>query len=366
MQRLSAARPLLGLLLAGAFVCAPTPAFGQVETLDPKLITMVSLSGGDRERVQTFVQAQLAGLTSDDFTRVRRSRAALLAPLGQSSATASFRDAYAGALWPTVETLIESEDAAQRLTGMRLAGGLGTERAADRLIGLLDSDDEGIRVFAAGRLGEVLGSITPNSATLSPEGASRVIEALGKTIRQDPQTRAADAAARSLGVATEIRPGLLNDARSRAITVLSEASGERVRGAELDKGTIGFALRASGIVRTSVAKNEAMSAPASKAAIGLGADVLSRVLEGFDPQQDTLRELEVGLVRAAESVVYFSRRRHAETTGRGGQVPETDLATKLASDNARDLRDFPTDTVQLLSALERDYGFDRGRFVPGP
>ena len=79
----------------------------------------------------------------------------------------------------------------------------------------------------------------------------------------------------------------------------------------------------------------------------------------------TSTESAIGSIRAAESVVYFARRRHAESANQAATFQPTQLAEKLESDDVRVKRDFVPDTIRLLGTIESDYGFEKGRFVPG-
>lgn len=351
-----------GLLVAGLLAAVAGSASGQVETLDPRLVSSSSISGSEQSAIETFVRAHTSNLNADAFSDVRRSRTALLAPLGESNVTVSFRNAYAQAMWPSVEALLDSDEPTQRLTGMRLAGMLGTDDAAERLIDLLGSGDPGVRVFAAGRLGDTLGTVGPTAAAISPNATADVIAALGDAISNDEEPRVADAAVRALDRATNIRQGLLNNARSRAIEVLSASASERIAGLDRNLDAAGFSLRVCGAVRTAVSTNDSLTADAALAAIAIGADVLAVAIDTVDTEQPATDD-QIGLVSAGEAVVYLARRQHANAINSRDTVEVTELATKLQGDNIPQRRKFRNDGIQLLQNLEREYGFDEGRFI---
>ncbi|MEQ8770381.1 MAG: hypothetical protein RIB60_07725 [Phycisphaerales bacterium] len=352
-----------GLLVAGLLAAASHAATAQVETLDPRVISSSSISGSDRSAIESFVTAHAAGLTSDTFNNVRRSRTALLAPLAESNATVSFRNAYADAIWPTIESLLDADDATRRLTGMRLAGMLGTDEAAGRLVDLLMSDDAGVRVFAAGRLGDTLSTVGPAAAAISPDAAAEIIDALGDAIANDDEPRVADAAVRALEQAMQIRPGLLNQARARAIRVLSESASERIAALGEGETAVEFSLRVCGVVRAAVSTNDPVTTDAARAAIAAGADVLAGVVETYDARQPATDE-QIGLVSAAEATIFFARRQHAQATNTPANFGATNFAQTLQAENLTERRDFRNNGVRFLQSLEDDYDFEAGRFQP--
>ncbi len=351
-----------GLLAAGVLAAVSHAAVAQVETLDPRLISSSSISGSDQSAISAFVNAHAPRLSADSFSDVRRARTALLAPLSQTNATVSFRNAYAEAIWPAVEALLDSDDATHQLTGMRVAGMLGTDDAADRLVELLASDDAGVRVFAAGRLGDTLGTVGPAAAAISPNATAEVIDALGDAISNDEEPRVADAAARALERAMEIRPGLLNNARSRAIEVLSSSASTRIGDAANDETAVGFSLRVCGVVRTAISTSDPVTVASAKAAIGMGADVLKGVVYTYDARQPATDE-QVGLVSAAEAVIFYARRQHAQATNTRASFGPTSFAQTLRAENVTERRDFRNNGIRFLQDLERDYGFETNRFI---
>jgi len=353
--------PARGLLLAGVLAASCHAAAAQVETLDPSLISRTSISGADQSAIASFVGSYADGLRADSFNDVRRARTALLAPLTRPSATVSFRNAYADAIWPTVESLLDSDDPTQRLTGMRLAGMLGTDAAAERMIELLASVDAGVRVFAAGRLGDTLGTVGPSAAAISPDATADVIDALGGAIANDDEPRVADASVRALERATAIRPGLLNEARARAVRVLSDAASQRLATLEQDE-SVEFALRVCGVVRAAVSTNDPITTASAKAAIAAGADVLAGVVNTYDAREQATDE-QVGLVSAAEAVIFYARRQHAQASNVPANFGATTFAQTLQAENLTERRDFRNNGISFLQELERDYGFEAGRFI---
>jgi hypothetical protein len=328
------------------------------------MVSALNVSSAQQAEIQAFVNARAEELTAPDFSRVKRARDALLAPLGQANVSVSFRQAYSRALWPRIEALLDAESIESRLTGMRLAGALGTEEPTARLIELLSSDDDGLRVFAAQRLGPVLQPAASNTAGISPETAARVIDALGAMIRSEPILSGVDVAVRSLGVAAQLPESALGNARDRAVRVLSESTGARMarinqRGDESAQEML-VALRAAGIVRGAVSETPPSTATA-KAVMGFGGDTMAavvRTLRGTNLSPADLAA-EARIVRAAEGVVYFARRSSEPT------LQPTNFAGLLEKE--RGTRDFQNEVIRFLgqgSPLAR-YGFAADRFISG-
>lgn len=339
-------------------------AHAQVDQLPPTVVGSLNISAGAQAQIDAFVAARAPELTDADFTRVKRARDALLAPLGQPNVSVAFRQAYGRALWPHISALLDAEPIQSRLTGMRLAGAVGTEEPAARLIELLGSEDDGIRVFAAQRLGPVLQHAGKNSAGVSPETAARVIDALGAMVRDEPVLSGADVAVRSLGVGAQLPAAVLGNARDRAIAVLAQSAGARMarvnqRGQESAKEML-IALRAAGIVRDAVSETPP-SPETAKAVMGFGADTLAAVVRTLRGTSLAPGELtaEIRIVRAAEGVVYFARRPTEPT------LQPTNFAALLEKE--RGTRDFQNEVIRFLgqgSPLAR-YGFAPDRFISG-
>lgn len=350
----------------------PAVGVAQVDALPATIIRAASIGPNEQSQIDAFVQRYAPALSSSDYEEVKRARDFLLAPLEQDGFSVDFRQKYSQALWPTMKALMESGNPFEQLTGMRLAGQAATEQPTQALIKLLSSDDAGVRVFAAGRLGMVLKSSATSVSGISPETAASVARALGERVRADDELRVADASVRALGEATVMPPKAVNGLREVAIRELGDAIGARLRGkrAHLEPGNeeLLVALRALGLVGQAVADATASpGAETAKSAVGAGGDAVAYILARFDA--DLIGEdktVEVRVLRAAETALVFGRQRYAEAKGTTQAIAPTKLAEQLQSERPRDFRIAATGLLGPSSDLVREFGFKPDRFLGTP
>lgn len=362
--RPTAAR-MAGVIVAACLLGSPAHA-----DIPAALSRATTVSASDREVIDDHVAGAVEQLGSGDLARSRNARSALLEPLSRGDVSAPFRQAYARALQPVIDDLIGSADPLTQLTGLRLAGACASESAVRTLAGYLTHEDDGLRMFAVGRLERAMGTLGIPSGLLGDGAAERqAIEALGGLIRRDSNPRVADAAARALAPATTLTDPDLVGVRRLAIRTLSEAAGDRIVGLDhrdVSQQELAAAVRATAIVRLGVADpNIPPGREAAIAATRLGGDALGLVLaivRSDNAPGD--RSLLVQLTQAAETAVYFGRFGFARaTSGDPTSIQQTTLGELVEQgDDGR----FRNEVIRLLgpaSGPVRDMGLDANRFI---
>lgn len=343
----------------------------QLDTLPVSVTGAARIDSGLQQQIDAYVARCAPGLSSGDFEEAKRARDQLLQPLESPGFSVAFRQAYAEALWPTMQDLLASDDPFDQLAGMRLAGQAATERPTEALIERLSSDDAGVRVFAAGRLGGVIRTATTATGSVSTETVQKIVRALAERVRTDEELRVADASVRALGEATVLSPRALDGVRDLATRELAEAIGARLRHGRSsltpDQDEMLVALRALGLIGRSVADaNANPSAETSKSAVGAGGDAIGYILARFDA--DLIGEdktVEVRLVRAAQTAFFFGRQRHAEATGGSGNIPQPTLDAQLEGQRPREFRNEAIRLLGPASSLIGEFGFKPDRFIGG-
>lgn len=351
------ARAQLGNTLPSDIILAPRPSSAQVEAI--------------RQYIATHAESAL----SDDFTASRRAHEGLEQPLGTPGLTVGFRQAYAEAVMPVVDRLLASDDASHRAAGVRIAGAVATDTAVNRLLDVVQGDDQGLTLFAVTRLGRTLETLRRGNARGPTEsGAMRTIDALGAVVESAKDPVIADAAVRSLAVATELDAIELPAVRDHALAVLGERAATRARGQQINarnpQPELLVLLRACGVARASILEPNAIaSQEASRGAVALGAaaiGLVTRRLEADRIGRGDRRGVDLELLRAGESLLYYARDEHAQASGRSpGSVQRTELAATLERGDERAFRTQARTLVGPASELVETFRFTPAdRFLP--
>ncbi|MFT5423591.1 MAG: hypothetical protein ACI89L_001372 [Phycisphaerales bacterium] len=342
------------------------PSLGQIIDLSPVIPTKSVIRGTEQAAIDTFVDAHTKQIESGDITAVIRSRTALTKPLESPSVTRAFRRAYGDAVLPVVQSLLASDETVRQMAGLRIAGKLGTDEAAQLLLDRMSDLDEGTRFFVITCLGETMSSMITNSSSLSTATATDVVSALGGAIKHADSATFADAGVRALAVGTRISQPQQVDIRSLVIVSLAESAGDRLRGIRANDPDAAdemiAALRACGAVRDAISLSQSDPTPAAaKAAVRLGADcvgyVYSRVRSGAMAASGA-QEHEIALLIAGESAIYRGRIALKEPA-----PPQTNLFDQLKEGNEREFSFRASELVGPKSSIVGNHGFDQDRFI---
>lgn len=365
-MRRSIATPLASLALALTFTT--TPALAQVRaTLPGSIVESASVGGAERQQIEAFV-AELSGpAKGSDAEAAAKARLELVTPLRDNRPSVSFRQAYARAATPLLGDLLGSDQADARIAGLRLAGNLATGDTATMIAGAMQDPDAGVRLFAGTQARRVFEVSAANGPALTDAQAAELAGALNTALKATTSPVEAETYIRALAIAAQARGSDLSSTRARSILAISTAVSNRVRGGSPSD----IAGMQDIILIASNALTRALSDPgvnlnndSAKAAAEMGGDVLAvllaREIDGLNDRDNTV---DIRLLRASESLVYFARRRVVENAkGNPNSVPQTNLAGQLESGD----RSFRTAIVGLIgsgSGLLREFGLPNDRFI---
>ena len=355
-------------LIAGALALAGASAHAQVRAeLPASVVEAASIGPAERSQIESFVESLAQAATGADPEAATRARRDLITPLSGRQPSVAFRQAYAQAASGLMRTLLNADEPADRIAALRLAGNLATGDALANIRDALGAEDPGVRLFAAVQARRVFEVSGASGAAVTESQSQQLIEALADSAGQDAPEAHAQAVVRALGAGALLRARELGDTRSRATTALARVAAAGIQGADPadllnHENTL---LTAASLVTRSVSEAGAtVSDDAARAAAELGGEILALILRrqtgNMIPDQP---DADLRLVNAAESLIYFARRRHAENNrANPGSIPQTRLADLLRD---RD-RGFRNELVRLIgpgSEVLRQFGLPDNRFI---
>ena|GEM_PF-1658844 len=359
----------LGLALA---VCSPNAS---AQNLPRSTVEAITISGSHRTQINEFVEGLTPNATGTNAQDVKKAIDALTKPLNERGVSVAFRQAYSQALGPVLSALDEQGTIAAQLAALRLAGDLATPSAVNRIkkaINSTSNPDLGVQLFAVSRAGQVFSMINTHGPALTPndsESLIRAIQTLGT--RDDLSPELLGACVRALSIGTTLPSKTMGENRSLAIIALGEVVGRQLRGLGVndDPTTVHeLALVAAGSATASISDiSSDTNADATKAAVGLGGDIISvslrKVLNNAMPQASE-RRATVQTIQAGESLLYFALRNDAELNNESiATVKQTKFANQIAGG---DDRAFRGDAAALLgpgSPIVKRFGFRDDRFL---
>lgn len=335
-------------------------------------VETISVSPAQRTQIQQFVDNWTPRVTSDDPQDIKRGVEALTLPLQSQGVSVAFRQAYTQLLKGLLDDLGSSDDISDTLSMLRISGELATPSAVGRILGKLDADDIGVRLFAISRAGHVFEATRINGPAMTGNDATSLIDAIVDNLSNNMEhPELIRASARTLASGAMLGTKDLGNARSQAIIALSDLVGQHLQQLKpSDDPTFAQSLAfdaASATTRSISDIGATVTPDAAKAAVRMGADIISvplrRVLANtIEPRGE--RELTVRSVQAGETLLYFARRKAAELAGRStSSVVTTQFSTLLESGEDRDFRD---DAAALLgpgSPVVTNFDFQPDRFL---
>lgn len=355
--------------LAAAFVlaAASSASLAQVRaTLPGSIVESASIGGSERQQITDFVTALSKEAIGTDADAADRARAALVAPIREHRASVAFRQAFAAAAIDTVRQLAGSNDPGARIAGLRIAGALATADTTALVTEALGDSDEGVRVYAASEARRVFETTAANGPAMTESQATALVNALGSALpNADGLFR--QSIIRALGAAAQMDVRELPGTRQTALTSLSNSVAAMVRG--MDRSDL--TTHRDTILLATTAATRALSQvgttvpdAAAKAGAELGGEILAVILDrDVKGLNSTDKAEDVRLTRAAESLVYFARRRAVENAkGDAASVPQTDLAGLLEKGD----RSFRRELLALIgpgSSMLAQFKLPDNRFV---
>ncbi|MCA9303081.1 MAG: hypothetical protein KC996_03060 [Phycisphaerales bacterium] len=364
---MSIANALRPLILALAFLLSAPGAFAQLTaSLPGSIVQSGSISGAARQQIQEYVDALSGPLNSDDVRDASRAREQLVRPLEDRDVSVAFRQAYSQSLATMLSAQSDSDDIQQQLLALRLAGELATSDALRVIRKHLSSGDNGVRLFAIGRVQRVFEMTAAHGPAISSTEAAELIRLVSEKGKKSADPIELDGIVRALAAGSALPGADMSRPRNQSIGAIEAVVSPILRGLKPSDDTESgyrLGLRAASAITASINDlNSTPDAASLKASIGLAGDILSvplrQILAG-QRLEGSERELTVRTVQSAEALLYFARRKQPG----GGQVSQTGFAQMIQKKEDRDYRNAVSLLFDANSKLVSENGFAADRFV---
>jgi hypothetical protein len=361
-------------LLCAAALLAFTPAANAQLGADlPSSTTeAISISTSQKSQINSFVQTWTQRALSENPQDNKKAIDALTKPLKSRSVSVAFRQSYTQSINPLLKELDNKDTIAATLASLRIAADLATPSATTKIKAALNNNDLGIQLFAASRAGQIFKTTKSQGPAITQSDADSLINAL-QTLASETNINPElySASIRALIAATTLSSKDMGDARSNAIDALAQSVGAQLRALDPNDDPAplqAIALNAASAITASIADISSNTTPqAVKAAVGLGADIISvplrRVLAGtLEPTSQ--RDLTIKSVQAGETLLYFALKKETETTRRfSAAVKQTNFAQLLEAGDDKAFRNQASLLLAPGSPIVKAFDFDDDRFL---
>lgn len=272
----------MAALLALAAATAAGPA-AWAQPLAPNVVAAPgALSAADREAIKAFVARHAPGLSAAENAKVQQSRAELIAPLQEASASVSFRSAYAAELAPALQPLAGNDRDVVAVNAMRLAGKMAHTQAGPIIDAGLKSTKISVRYAAVAAIGDTFDTLARSAPAMDIGAARDLLRKLGPVLRTEAEAHIFDAAVRALMSAAAIDREGWGHLRDDAMNQLAPAVSERLQKLGNQPAADAFMqaiIRANSAARDTLLAGggRALGPEAAKNVAALGGDSLAYV-----------------------------------------------------------------------------------------
>ncbi len=232
--------PLLRTLALAAVVCAfgaPRPAQAQVATLGPEIVQRDAITPGDKAAIAAFVDTYRDRLSGADPIAIKNARAALIAPLQDLKATATFRINYGSAILDLLRKLLKEGKEIHQINALRIAGEVATPAALSLLKDGLADNKPGVRYAAAYGYARAFESVertvkAGSSPAADPVNLKRAVADLRDQFDKETDTKVMDGIVLAFGATVKIpdalgQPG--DSVRAESVKLMGESSIKRIK-----------------------------------------------------------------------------------------------------------------------------------------
>ncbi|MAY74056.1 MAG: hypothetical protein CMJ31_04890 [Phycisphaerae bacterium] len=350
-----------------------TPALAQQPArLTPSVITSPSISATDAEAVAAFGKARgdaLLAASADEAGSVINS---ILNPLETTGVSVRFRQLYGDALDPAIRELLDDRETTwRRLTGLRLAARLATEKSVRIIEDRLDDQRVEDRFFAAFGVELIFESARRSTPAISPARLQRLVDELAAGVEDERNHLLAGVRARALASAGRVPDSAVAGLGEYARVRLANAIAARVRDLPTDRGAAGdlelrTCLQAADSLRNAlVDPGLTPTEEFSRAAAGLAGDMIDHVLDRMQANiagAGDSASMDAKLVGIAGQLAVFADEKLAQATRGQPRLPEVVRDLKAPFESGR-LGEFRNAAATLLDALVRSpFNLDDNRF----
>ncbi|MBZ0171300.1 MAG: hypothetical protein K8E66_02875, partial [Phycisphaerales bacterium] len=224
-------------------------AQAQSPTINPETSQSVTLTSGQRDEINKFIEKLRPDVFGENPGKTRRALEQLLAPLQVEGVSVAFRQVMAEALIGNIEQAVgddrlwverggdERTINPRPYTGLRLAGEIATDRTLAIIRTQLENTDIGRRFFAIHCTEMVFSAVRVSAPAVTEQSlyrvsggkASGLVVELGDRLVIEDSSRHAAAIVRSLGEAGGITGSQMSGVAANAIRMIGERTSERVK-----------------------------------------------------------------------------------------------------------------------------------------
>lgn len=320
---------------AGMFVAMPLRA----QSVDPGLITAITLDASQQQRVREFAAPLAAGLKSNDQKQIQAARAAILEPMGNAAVSVQFRQEMSRALFDTLRDVLSAEagnDQASSIGAINatiIAGELATESTSGLLTDTLKSRKADLRYQAAMGIRRTFEAMQTTAPAVGAQRAQSLVQAIDLRIKEETDPLVLDALIRAGLAAAELTNEQFRDVRSRGIEVVAGGAAVQLKRREanpLDAASADALIRAGTGVRDALANRisgAAVNELAVKSVAELGGHLIAhsaKVVQAQGLRDDAeLRERYAQISQLGETLVMTSAQSFNNATVEGKQLGQT-------------------------------------------
>lgn len=347
--------------VAGVLMCGSVDA----QTLDPVLVTAITLDTAQQQQVRDFAGPLAAGLKSNDQKQIQSARAAILEPMGNAGVSVQFRQEMTRALADTLRDVISADANSQgqassigAINATIIAGELATEGASTLLSDAIKSKKADLRYQGAMGVRRTFEAMQATAPAVGKDRAQSMVGDLDRRIKEEADPLVLDALIRAGLAAAELTNEQFREVRSRGIEVVALGASTQLKRRQaqpLDAAAADAMIRAGTGVRDALvnrAPGAAVNELAAKSVAELGGHLIAhaaKVVEARKLADDPeLRERYAQISQLGETLVLTSAQ-----AMNNAQVPGKGLGPTLRQATTQADAKFALDARELTESLTR-------------
>ncbi len=365
---------LVACVAAGVLLNAPVRA----QTLDPVLVSAITLDTTQQQQVRDFAGPLAAGLKSNDQKQIQSARAAILEPMGNAGVSVQFRQEMTRALFDTLRDVVSSDAAGPgqassigAINSTIVAGELATEQASMLLTDAIKSKKADLRYQASMGIRRTFEAMQTTAPAVGPQRAQDLVRAIESRIKEEGDPLVLDALIRAGLAAAELTSEQFRDVRSRGIEVVALGASSQLKRRQvnpLDAAAADAMIRAGTGVRDALvnrAPGAAVNELAAKSVAELGGHLIAhaaKVVEARKLDEDPeLRERYAQISQLGETLVLTSAQamNNAQVAGKGLGPTLRQATTQTDAKFALDARELTESLTRAPFNLPRDAFFQK-------
>lgn len=368
MMTTTKARVLLRSVLASVMLLTLAGGVARAQSLPSGVVSKSELSESDRGAVKAWLDAQTAGLASDDPKVIKASRDAILQPLRSAAASGgvsvSFRTELQKQLYPVLEAHVADKRELVAVNAVRLAGETAHANTLKLVSRALDDERPGVKYAACYAARTTLDAAKVNPA-ISARDMIVLLGKLGEVGSATTDPRVLEGVVLAMESGSSIPDTTIAGARVQSLTALAGVVNKQVKRLgtnEAPAPMLSGLLRAASVARSvftdSSTGGQAITGQGGKAMVELAGDLLSLSAKLCDSpavtgdDRGTLEQMTA----AAEAVLVLAM----DATGKSAPVAK--LSEPLRSGNCDGVKKAADGLLGNSGVVVKAFNFAGDRF----